>query len=404
MRFLVISSVFPPAFQYGGVPHTALGLSQALIALGQECQVLTTNAGGGVNLPIPADCPTTYQGVPVTYTGRWKTNTFFYAPNLIQHMNNLAPSHDIALVSGSWGYIDFAARITLPKLGLPYLVYPHGLFDPWAFRHKYLKKFIYWHLVEKRNFYKAAGVVALTESEAAMAQQYVPDVHVKVIPNGVNLDDFYPIPDRDALRRAFPSLTDQPFILFLSRLHPKKGLDVLLTAFRRLLEECREGDDSKPYLVVAGEGEEHYRDELIRLAKSLNLAEHLLFTGLVTGEAKLALLHHCAFMVLPSRGEGLPMAVLEALACGKPMILTPECYLPEVARSEAGLEVGLDAERWADAMAELWKSPDRRLYMGENALRLVQEKFTWRKVAEETVRFSQELLEQKLPRRPHNFG
>jgi glycosyltransferase involved in cell wall biosynthesis len=395
MRFLVISSVFPPAFQYGGIPHTSFGLTRALIASGHECQVLTTNAGGEVNLSVPVDYQTTYQGVPVIYTGRWKTNAFFYAPNLIWHMKNLAPSYDVALVSGSWGYIDLAARITFPKLGLPYLVYPHGLFDPWAFRHKYYKKFLYWHLVEKRNFSKAAGIVALTETESSLAQQFVPIVPVKVIPNGVNLEDFYPVPDRDVLKRAFPSLPDQPYLLFLSRLHPKKGLDVLFPAFCRLLEECRVGDGSMPYLVVAGEGEEQYRDELFSTAENLNLAERLLFTGLVTGEAKLALLHHCAFMVLPSRGEGLPMAILEALACRKPVILTPECYLPEVARSGAALEVRLDLERWVEAMAKLWHSSDRRFHMGENALRLIQEKFTWRKVAEETVQLSQELLGYK---------
>jgi glycosyltransferase involved in cell wall biosynthesis len=392
MRVLSISAVFPPAFCYGGVPHSVFGLVQGLISLGHDCLVVTTNANGTQNFPVNPQSIITYEDVPVRYTPRWHTNSFFYAPFLGDCLRQVAPDFDIALVFGGWGFINLAARIYLPKIGLPYILFPKGLFDPWAFHHKHLKKLLYWHLVERWNYAQAAGISALTESEAAAARQCFPQVPVKVIPNAVNLDQFYPAPDREEFNRFFPSLADQPYILFLSRLHPKKGLDVLFPAFRQLLEKCRPGEGPQPYLVVAGEGEDKYRDQLSRMVQNLNLEERLLFTGLVTGPAKLALLHHCAFMVLPSRGEGLPMAVLEALACGKPVILTPECYLPEVARSEAGLEVGLDMERWVEAMAELWHSPERRRHMGEKALGLIQEKFTWKKVAEETVQFSQELL------------
>lgn len=395
MRILSISSVFPPASHHGGIPPVVFGLAEALISLGHTCQVITTNADGDSDFPVPPDKPTFFQGVPVIYTHRWRHNSYFYAPNLIRHLKNLASQYDVALVSGSWGYIGLAARVTLPKLSLPYLLNPHGLFGPWAFRHKYFKKLLYWHLVERRNFSKAAGVTALTDSEAALVRQYVPNVRVKVIPNGVNLDNFYPAPSQEDLSRFFPQLADQPYILFLSRLHPIKGLDVLFPAFRRLFEMCREDAGPRPYLVVAGEGKEKYKDDLSSMTRQLDLGERILFTGLVTGQAKLALLHHCVFMVLPSRSEGLPMTVLEALACGKPVIITPECHLAEVARSEAGLEVGLDITKWGGAMDELWHSPDRQRHMGENALKLIQENFTWKKVAEETVQFSQELLDHK---------
>ncbi|MFZ5448841.1 MAG: glycosyltransferase [Thermodesulfobacteriota bacterium] len=392
MRFLLISSVFPPAFHYGGIPPIVFGLAEAFISLGHQCQVITTNAGGDGNLTVPLDQPTAYQGVPVIYTPRWRRNAYFFAPHLIRHLKNFASQYDIALVYGGWGYINLAARLALPKLSLPYILNPQGIFDEWAFRQGYLKKRLYWDFIEKKNYLRASGIMALTKIEASLIRQYLQDVLVWVIPNGVNLDQFYPAPSREEFNQFFPELADRPYLLFLSRLHPKKGLDVLFPAFRQFIEKWGGGDRPRPFLVVAGGGEVKYRNELTRMVEELNISDFLLFPGMVTGQAKLALLHHSAFMVLPSRSEGLPMAVLEALACGKPVILTPECYLPEVAQSGAGLEVDLDVNKWGDAMAELWHSPDRQRHMGESALKLIQEKFTWKKVAEKTVQFSQELL------------
>jgi glycosyltransferase involved in cell wall biosynthesis len=392
MRFLLISEAFLPAFHYGGLPQTVFGMAEALIALGHPCLVIATNAGGDFNLPVQLDNLIFYHGVPVIYTARWRQNSFFYAPNLIRHLKNLASEYDVGLVRGNWGYINLASRLILPKLSLPYFLSPEGIFDPWAFHHNYFKKLPYWHLVEKWNYAKATGIVALTDKEAALTRQRVPGVAVRVIPNGINLDHFYPAPGKEELGRFFPQLANHPYILFLSRLHPKKGLDVFFPAFRSFLEGCLRKDGLCPYLVAAGEGDEKYKDELTRMTRQLNLGDRILFTGMVTGQAKLALLHHCAFMVLPSRSEGLPLAVLEALACGKPVILTPDCNIPSVAQAGAGLEVALEAEPLAAAMTRLWNEADSRLEMSEKALKLVEAKFSWERVARETVRFCEQLL------------
>ena len=374
------------------MPFRVFGLAEALISLGHPCQVITTNAGGARDLPVIPDEPTNYKGVPVIYARRWRENSYFYAPSLRKHLQQAGPFYDIAIVAGGWNFVNLAVRFTLPKLGLPYILNPEGIFDPWALHHKYLKKLIYWHLLEKHNYARAAGIIALAQSEAKQVKQFIQGLPIEVIPNGVNLDEFYPAPEQEEFAGLFPSLKNQPYILFLSRLHPKKGLDVLFPAFHGLLEKCLEADGPRPYLVVAGEGEGTYQAELTRLAAELKLEERLLFTGLVTGRAKLALLHFCAFVVLPSRSEGLPVAILEALACKKPVILTPECYLPEVALSGAGLEVELDAEKWATAMTKLWESPDLQLIMGASAFNLVEDKFTWKRVAEETVQFCEQII------------
>ena len=165
-----------------------------------------------------------------------------------------------------------------------------------------------------------------------------------------------------------------------------------MPAFARLCADCQASHETIPYLVVAGAGDRHYEQEVHELAERLAISPYVLFPGLVTGRKKLALLHHCEFMVLPSRGEGMPLAVLEALACGKPVILTSSCYLPEVAEAGAGLAVGLDPDDLAGAMHKLWRDPGLRQTMGERALWLVKDKFNWEQVAGETVKFCGWLL------------
>jgi glycosyltransferase involved in cell wall biosynthesis len=392
LRFLCVSAVFPPAFDYGGIPHIVQGLAAGLISLGHPCQVIATSAGGAKNLEVKLEEPTTYEGVPVIYTQCWRNNSYFYAPSLRKHLKALAPAYDVALVWGGWGYVNLAARLALPKAGLPYVLNPQGHFDPWAFRHKYLKKLLYWHLVEKRNYAGAAGIMAMTEAEAGQIKDYLNGTPVGVIPNGVSLKNFQPNSIPEELESYFPTLAGAPYILFLSRLHPKKGLDLLFPAFHRLLGQWRPENGPRPFLVVAGDGEPSYKKELENLVHRLKIADRVLFTGLVTGDAKLALLSHCSLMILPSRGEGLPMAVLESMACAKPVVITPGCYLPEVAAGGAGLEVELEVEPLAEAMLQLWSCPEMGRAMGKNGLKMVAEKFTWEKVAEQTVRFCEHLL------------
>jgi glycosyltransferase involved in cell wall biosynthesis len=392
VRFLIASAVFPPAFGYGGIPHIVFGLAEAFLSLGHACQVISTNANGKSNLPIPLNKSIDYHGVPVIYTRRLGHNTYFFAPNFHRHLMRLAPDVDLVLVFGGWGYINLAARLTFPRLSVPYVLSPQGLFDPYAFHHKSYKKYPYWLLVERQNYRRAAGIVVMSEMEAAQVSKFVTGIPMRVIPNGINLQHFYPAPGKDDLKLFFPQIGERPFILFLSRLHPKKGLDLLLPAFARVLADCRSKNATLPCLVVAGEGELNYEQELRKLIDNLEVANYVLFTGLVTDTEKLALLHHCEYLVLPSRGEGMPMAVLEALACEKPVILTSGCYLPEVTGAEAGLEVGLDQKELAKAMIQLWEEPDLRQEMGKRALDLIKDRFTWEQVATETVTFCNQLL------------
>jgi len=393
LKFLHLSSVFPPAYGYGGVPAAACGLAAALGRLGHENLVLTTDADGSKRLPVICDQIIDHDDFKLVYARRLGCNPYFFSPSLARHIRSLAPGFDIALVRGNWGYINYIARRILTEIKVPYVLFPEGIFDPWAIRHKHIRKWFYWQIVEKYNYRQAAGIIALTKSEYAQVKSYAPGALVEVIPNGIDLACFYPAPGITEICKRFPPLADKPFFLFLSRLHIKKGLDIFLPAFARFISSFDQTADT-PVLVIAGAGEAGYEAELREQVASLGIRKHVVFTGMVSGLDKLALLHHCQFLVLPSRSEGLPVAVLEAMACGKPVIITPPSNLPEVEKAGAGLVAELTPAALSQALLTLWAKRDRNL-MGEKALNLIQNKFTWDAAAQQTMAFCKQILHSR---------
>jgi glycosyltransferase involved in cell wall biosynthesis len=380
MRFLIVCSAFPPASIYGGTPLTAFGLAKGLLDLGQEVLVLTTNANGAANLNVPLSQITLFNGVPVIYQPRWGSNAYFWSPALARCLKELGPGFDLALVRGNWGYINLAAsRILHGKV--PFFLYPEGIFDPWAFRYHYYKKVFYWHLIEKCNYRRAAAIIALTKTEAEQVKQTKIQGPVEVIPNGVFLEEF----DRKVVHNNYPytEKLNRPVILYLGRIHLKKGIDILIEAINIIPQK------SRPLLVIAGDGDKGHEKNLRHKVARLNLAEDVLFTGFVTGEEKLFLLKNCSMLALPSKSEGLPHAVLEGMACRKPVIITPWCNLPEVQAWEAGLLVSEDAQSIAQAIQRLLNDGPLREKMGQNGYALVKRQFTWKAVAEKTHNFAE---------------
>ena len=394
MRFLHICSVFPPAFIYGGLAQTAFGLAAALKQQGHENLVLTTDADGRRRLPVPPDCLTEFKGLEVIYARRWRQNPYFYSPSLRRHIKQRATNFDIVLVRGNWDYTNWRARRNLTEMGIPYILYPEGIFEPWSLKRRRLKKLVYWRLIEKSNYARASGIVALTREESRQVKKFVKSAQVEVIPNGIDLDIYHPNRDGNFSDMEFPGLGRRKFILFLSRLHVKKGLDILIPAFGKFLNYLTNPDDS-PVLVVAGTGADSYVQKLKEIVGAAGLGSQIFFAGLVSGMNKLSLLQNCLFMVLPSRSEGLPVAPLEAMACGKPVIATRNCNLPEIEEAQAGLLVDFSQEALAQAMWKLWMNEDQRRMMGERAINLIKAKFTWARVAQQTVAFCRRIIEHR---------
>lgn len=316
-----------------------------------------------------------WDGIPV-FAGRVAGPAAFgYCPSLLSRLRGEEP--DLVHLQGLWMYPSVVCARWNGRTGRPYVVSPHGMLDPWALRMSAWKKRLAAWLYENRNLHRAACLHALCEAEKAAIRAYGLRNPVCVIPNGVDLPEA-----TSGRRRSWEDerTAGHAVLLYLGRLHPKKNLVRLLEAWA--LAQRKGPQACRWRLVLAGWDQGGYEARLRQAAEELGVADSVWFLGPQFGEGKDATLGRADSFVLPSLSEGLPVAVLEAWAYGLPVLMTPECNLPEGFAAGAAIRVSTDAEGIARGLMELFEvsEPERRA-MGERGRRLVQEKFSWPKIA-----------------------
>jgi len=357
---------------------------------------------------------------------------FGYAPRLAPAL--LEQDEDILHMHGIWQYPSVVATRWHRKTGRPYLISPHGMLDPWAVRNAAWKKRIAHWAYEGEHLRQAACLRALCESEAQAFRAYGLTNPICIIPNGIDLPPDGGRRTEDGGQGGKSNIqhptsnTDwkrgRKMLLYLGRIHPKKGLVNLLRAWAAV----QRTEDGRPkaeewVLAIAGWDQGGHEAELKALATELGIewadargqrpedggrraenlqpstfnlqpAASLLFLGPQFGDAKAACYRDCDAFILPSFSEGLPMVVLEAWAYGKPVLMTPECNLPEGFAANAAIRIEQlpdDGRRTADGrpsieagLTELFRLPASDLYaLGANGRALVASRFTWPKVAAE---------------------
>lgn len=380
MKLIVCCDAFLPANREGGPPFSTFNLCGSLANQGVEVGVVTTNRNGSGRLRVPTDCWTTYDGIPVWYA-RSLPGPYYPAPSAARALRELAPQAACLLNSGTlWTHLGYMAWRASARFGVPMVTYLRGLLDPWALAFKPGRKRVYWTLLGRRILRSSAAVVALTEHERETMEKLGVARRIEVIPNGVDVTEFANPPSRSFLVERFPALRDRRYILFLGRIHEKKGLDLVFRALSRLGRHAEH-----LAVVVAGPVDEAYRKRFERLLDESPLRGQVILTGQVSGAIKAALLRHAEAFTLPSYSEGLPMAVLEALASGCPVVVTRQCNLPEVSHAGAGFEIEPDADALAQALVQILSSRDLRQNMAINAVQLAHDKFDWGTVGARTL-------------------
>jgi glycosyltransferase involved in cell wall biosynthesis len=255
---------------------------------------------------------------------------------------------------------------------VPYLVAAHGMAEPWALHHKRWKKRIYLALVESRNLRRAACLHALSRPEIGHVRSIAPWTPICFIPNGVDLGFFDNLPSRSVLENQFPELAGQFNLLFFGRLHVKKGLDLLASALGAVVP-----DHPELHLIVAGNDDgalPGFRDRIAHLG----LAGRVTYVGHVAGERAREVWAAADAFVLPSYSEGFSMAILEALACRLPSLITTACHFPEAAAARAAIAVPPDVAQVTQGLRDLLdRTEDERVELGRSGRRLVEEQFTW---------------------------
>lgn len=302
---------------------------------------------------------------------------FRYSPALARAV--AAAKCDLVHTHGIWLHISAVALREHRRRGIPHIISPRGMLDPWAVRQSRWKKLLAGWWFEQAHLSEARCLHALAPSELAAIRAYGLNNPIALIPNGIDLPG--PVTDPPPWQTGFG--TNERVLLFLARLHPKKGVAEMLRAWAAVRRHSPNLAASWR-LAVAGWDDGGHEAGMKRLSAELGLNGQVAFLGPLFDERKAAALAHCAGFILPSFSEGLPMGVLEAWAHGKPVLMTPQCNLPEGFAAGAALEMTPSVESIATALRAFFSmSPAALGEMGEKGGRLVAERFTWPKIARE---------------------
>jgi glycosyltransferase involved in cell wall biosynthesis len=286
---------------------------------------------------------------------------------------------DILHLHGVWDPIIFRAGRLAHAAGVKIVVAPHSLLHEWSMSQHSFRKASMWRLGSRRLVSGAAFVHCLNQDEVEQVGRLRLGAPLEVIPNGVFEEEVTPIPKPGAFRRRLMRLEGRQYVLFLSRLHYKKGLDYLADAFARVVAAGWLGD-----LVVAGP-DGGAKAAFIQQVASLRLTDRVHVLDPIYGQAKIEAFADAACFCLPSRQEGFSMAIVEAMACGCPVVISESCYFPEVAQAGAGRVVPLHADAIASALLEVLGHGEQAVAMGRAGRELVLSRYTWPAIARRSI-------------------
>lgn len=277
-----------------------------------------------------------------------------------------------------YGIFDYCAYFTCKYLHKPYIISPHGTLIEEVLRHSFLRKKIYLYLWGKKILKGARFIHVLTNHEKeALIKIGIEEKFLKVVPNGIDPDEFNYLPTKDSLFARYPYLKDKKIALFLSRINWKKGLDDLIPAFADVVKEINDA-----FLIIAGPDTDNYMQDVKNWIERYNLSDKISYVGPVYGKDKLMFLQDSDIFVLPSYSEGFPMSVIEAMYMKLPVVVTENIGIPdEVRNSRCGIVVNKNRKEITDAIIYLLKNNALSIEMGLRGRKCVGENFLWDKIA-----------------------
>ena len=324
----VIHSVNP---QGGGTTEGVRQLSAALLQRGTSVDVMSLDSP---DAPWIRDFP-----FPLFALGPCRFG-YGYSPKVVPWLRQHGGNYDMILVNGLWQFGSLAVWLASRKTALRYAVFPHGMLDPWFKRRyplKHLKKWLYWPWAEYRVLRDAAAVFFTSDEERLEARKSFRLYRCRERVLGYGITP--PPTDETAQRASFfqrhPQLAGKRLILFLGRIHEKKGCDLLLRAFRQVLSA--DSSASGFHLVMAGPDSDLYSTRMKELSRRLELEPHVTWTGMLSGDLKWGAFRSADAFILPSHQENFGISVVEALACRLPVLISNKVNIwREIASDEAG--------------------------------------------------------------------
>ena len=296
-------------------------------------------------------------------------NKIYYSRQMGQDFIKEITENDIVHLHSMWLYLSIMATGAQEFKNVKKIISIHGMLDKWALKNGKFKKEIALILFEQKNLKTADCIHALCEQEFKDIRRFTPNTPVAIIPNGIYL------PDSIEKHKK----TEIKSLLFIGRIHPKKGLNNLINAWAKI-----KPDNWR--LVIAGPDEINYLAELKNLANNLQVNDTIKFTTPKFGKDKEEIFQSSHAFILPSFSEGLPMTILEAWSYKLPVLMTPECNLPDGFETNSAINIKPEVESICNGLNKLFSmSEDERIAMGNNGFELVSQHYTWGSVAEKMI-------------------
>lgn len=371
---------------YGGTSKVVKELAQGLGNLGVTVDIITTNANGSDKLDVPLNVWIQEKYYRVQYFPCWHRNDFIFSPSLIGWLFNHVIKYDLVHTNTAFAPLVSLTHWVCKLRKVPYIMTPHGMLEPWALSYKAWKKQFYYALFEKPALQQTSAIHVLASSEAEHIKS-LGFQHTIVVPNGIHRQEFETLPDPEILYQQFPATRNKTIILFLGRIDPKKGLDLLAPAFAKVHYLF-----PQTHLVVAGPDSIGFLATAQSYFAQEGVLESVTFTGMLTGSLKHAALAAASLYVSPSYSEGFSMSVLEGLASGVPCAITTGCNFPEAAVAKAAHVVKIDAEAIASALIQCLSNPQQAKTMGAHAREFIFKNYTWEQSAKKLTQVYQAII------------
>ncbi len=400
----VIASADPRG---GGPIEGVVSSARIWSAYGHERHILTIDAADDpwvIHAPVPT--------IAVGPRRRWTAAAkrilpwlrYGYSPALVRWLRLNAGQYDAVIINGLWNFSSYGTWLALRDGKAPYFVFPHGMLDPWferAYPVKHLVKKLFWRLFEHNVLRDATGVLFTAEEERRLARQSFSPYRCREFVVGYGTQDIAGDPHEqcEAFFTRLPQMRGRKFILYLGRIHPKKGIDLLINAYARLAHELPD-----THLVIAGPDQTGWRNALEAMARQRGIAGLVHFPGMMSGDEKWGAFRAADCFVLPSHQENFGLVAAEAMALGLPLVITDKVNIwREIEQDGAGIVVNDTLDGVSDGLRRVCRlSSSERDAMRQMARACFQNRYDLTKNAMELLALMESLLRQRPERQRAN--
>ncbi|MBW4550084.1 MAG: glycosyltransferase [Aphanocapsa sp. GSE-SYN-MK-11-07L] len=361
---------------YGGPSKSVLELAQALGRFGINVDIITTTANGSTSLDVPTQTWIVEKYYRIQYFAYWDFKDYKFSWSLTRWLLLHVTDYDLVHTNAIFSYPVLPAHWACWLREVPYIMTPHGMLEPWALAYKSGKKGLYFSWFEKPALQRASAIQMLASSEAKRIEPLRLKAPLVLIPNGVHPHDFEKLPNAELFYHNYPYIRDKTLIIFLGRIDPKKGIDLLSVVFAKVHQRF-----PQTHLVIAGPDNTGFSKTATKYFLDAGCLDAVTFTGMLTGSLKYAALAAASIYVAPSYSEGFSISVLEGMATKLPCVITTGCNFPEAAAAQAALVVDIDVDKIAEALIWCLENPEQAKVMGDRAQKLILEHYTWEQIA-----------------------